>query len=521
MKKIIGIILTLTLALSCSVLAFGDAGGPPAISYDVTVSNKSGAEVFDVVDWIEETYASQDIIIPYGTQITVVAEYSFKDTLMLQFSRDDTWGFIKASDVTLKKAVVGIEETVKNKNPETKIVLEENKVKLYAGPGLAFEEIATLDYGTRFSSEYAHKSQAIEGEDYVEAPEWAYVTVDGNTGWVHVIPFQSYLGTELETPKTVIVMHDKVPLYAKPYFEDIKEEEKDVLNSSIKKGTVLSYKIVTNGYYNQYCFVEYDGVEGWILNNVEECDIDKPCNLAVENFDGLFINSDNVDIYEDCTFASKVIANLPKGTVLPTDLEWREVTPSGVEEDGEDFGMITIWFHAEYEGKQGWVPKHQDDYASVIQGFPNFTRIKEETPLYISPDKHSQVLVKIPAEEKLISYFWLDDNDGNFMEYTEYNGLRGWFATSDNTEYVIDPVDRKAPFGVEPVSNSLTEIKQGEVEAPNIQSPNEEAETATTHAKETNPETIKYASIGAAVFLLVAAVAIVVVIKKKKGNVTE
>ena len=107
------------------------------------------------------------------------------------------------------------------------------------------------------------------------------------------------------------------------------------------------------------------------------------------------------------------------------------------------------------------------------------------------------------------------------MEYTEYNGLRGWFATSDNTEYVIDPVDRKAPFGVEPVSNSLTEIKQGEVEAPNIQSPNEEAETATTPAKETNPETIKYASIGAAVFLLVAAVAIVVVIKKKKGNVTE
>ncbi len=173
MKKFLTIIFILFI---CCNLVKADCGFLKYMDYEVIVSNKSGAVIYEDSNddgYLEKTNKK----IPYNTKLKVESdERKLENDYILYVYREDEKysGYVKASDLQNIKEF-------KNEKPKIKqsdyYTYEDTEVR--SGPGVLYDIVGTIKADTNL---YLEKD--VDLEDRIEAIDngaWIYIS-DGNIG---------------------------------------------------------------------------------------------------------------------------------------------------------------------------------------------------------------------------------------------------------------------------------------------------------------------------------------------------
>lgn len=311
MKKIISLILTSILVLP--VFVHADMGAPQIDPYEAVIKNENGV-ICKYYDYGEHT-----IQIPYDTKVKVIYEYESDNTLTSEIEYENHQCSINTKDLMpfLSKLIPEehLDKVFKEENLRTAKILSKTGVAVHTGPSQAYEKIGTIPYETKL--EYLYSS-GTDGTD--SNPLWIYIKYNNIEGWIStdnyniglytlnelLIPDktkitdtifgdQKTLGTieAFTTLKEYYSLSSSIGNYYVEYngingfiyapYVNVLETEKtiklekkayiydsinDLEQNKIKEvpaRTELQYKYVIYGNGDDYYYITYQGITGWML----------------------------------------------------------------------------------------------------------------------------------------------------------------------------------------------------------------------------------------------------------------
>ena len=256
MKKIIYYLFGLLLFIP-NVL-FADMGSPVLNEYKVTITNPNGALAYVDKD---DKYVKTDVIIPYGTNITVddyeLAEEGYA-IVTLGEEDDEIVYYVSLKDTELidKNYKVNEKELA---NKEKAIVLKDSVIR--KGPANAYESTgvaikAGTEIDVRFfrvldDDEEAQKSNKIE-PDYQNI--FVYVEYNGTKGFIC-----TYGAT---------LAFSRIDYEILNYGDsEIKDPVTDKVIGIVKANTIFKNNIYLVDEWSSSYYVEYNGIKGLVLDS--------------------------------------------------------------------------------------------------------------------------------------------------------------------------------------------------------------------------------------------------------------
>lgn len=283
MKRIYLFIITILLILPTVVNA--DLMAPEMLSYDAIVKNPNGADYY-------ESDESKVGTVPYGTEITVL----YDDGSYANFEyKDDTY-IIKLSDIRSTKDKVSFNDKdvikLDSKNTYSLVALED--LKIYAGPGRAYNVIGSLK---KYDKVVILYEQAIIESD---TSLWGGIQYNGIDGWIEAH------GTNIASSSSCdIKISQDTSIYSS-------YEGKEVIgtikkNTTISKNNVYTLELA----YNDYAYVRLDSkISGYIkTDNIYFLEYNKTYKVNEKTY--LYANK-----AYDIETTSKKIVKLPKGSIV-------------------------------------------------------------------------------------------------------------------------------------------------------------------------------------------------------------
>lgn len=350
MKKFLRVmVLLVILVFGLQLCVQADMGAPMIRPYKAKVINPDGVRCRDHQGNVVAE-------LKYGDEIEITYEATWEEEPYASFELDtETYA---SAHIDLKD-IAPVEEMYVSKelkvdNPMDRVVVAEEGVELYKGPGFGYEQMGiNIPRGTEIVT-YAE-------EELGENP-WFYTTYEGTSGWVcELDALGTYSESERiymsETEVTEVTVGDDVP-------EKI---------ATIPAKTIIKDYIILDPWRQSY-YVKYDGKWGAIYDRdgLWESDEIKICTLE-----------EKIDIYEDSMDAYKV--------AYPENYDISEISePIGtipvnakIAIKYEDYIGETAY--VSYNGVQGWISTPYYDNVEYVKttdlelpNFDDFTVI--ETP---------------------------------------------------------------------------------------------------------------------------------------------
>ena len=405
-----------------------DASAPMS-SYEVRISNKSGAIVYEWNDK-QEKYVKVNNKLPYDEVYQVVHEQIINKELYASVYREDkenTYNYlIKLSDVT----PLEINLSDYKKDESVKYLVFEEGVYLYKGPSKIYGKLTpevSLPVGTTFETKYY--------EDM-----WAYTEYNGQKGWVYkysdsrTSPYEESSGvTDLLNNQTISLKTiGPVSFYANP-------KTKEVI-STIPTNTELNNLLYLSSYYittkDRFILVEYNGQQGWIHEGSLNSNL---AFLIEETEDVIVANPKGISLYKHPNNKNDKLLTIPYATKLTPIYSYNN--------DYKNFYDSEWWYQVNYNGKIGWIntPSYNEqdnflDLASIYNGRAvNFTNTKglKGYTIYKNINDLSTEVLTLPNNTTLTPKYYVSTIEGTWY-FVEYEEQQGWVYLKDyesNKEY--------------------------------------------------------------------------------------
>jgi len=294
-----------------SVSIYADEAAPTVKSYKAIVINPNGAEV--------EHYDSERL--EYGTEIVITHEYESGGVLEGFFRIDggDGSGYIKLSDIKAfnEKEKIDIDY---GKSFKLK-VLDEDGVKLYAGPAQAYSEVDTIPYGTEM---IGHK-ELFEYKKDGDYP-WYYIEYNGKKGWICELGKVGVVKEKIEFYLT----NKETTMYT--------QVNQKVISTIIPANSEIkgSISVFLGGEgYSYLNYVEYNGIWGFVSDS----------DIAFKDSRKWKVPADGKKLFKTTLYEDRdsnvLVDNIPIGTEL--DIDYIQMLKYGG------------WIHTSYKGQKGWV----------------------------------------------------------------------------------------------------------------------------------------------------------------------
>ena len=532
MKKILSIIFAVFAALTSVIPAFADVGPPPFMEFTVYVSKPQGTFTYDM-DWDDETGTSSmkklPVYIPYGTQLTVNGYYEMDGEEYGSVHYNNDFCYVKMSDVTFNNPVVGVDKATKLQQSQRYAVIVKNGAAVYNGPGFLYEMLSEkIPYGTEFECEYV---------DYEYDTMWAYVSVNGISGWIYVSGYD--FGENNDVAKVIgenTNLTGKALVVAKG--TELKESldfDSKTLVKDIPAGTEFTFK-----YYHGFgrtvkVFVEYKGQKGWLVTSDRFTDN----GVLAGTKGGAYILADKLPVYDKIPSDKNAekVGEIKGNVSIAADYRYIEEDYTAKEYTSYEFCRISI------DGKNYWI-SGSDDELTYAEGISEYkVTAANGLQMYAEPSENSKKLNVIPKGTTVKGSYWeYDEKDWRFVEY---KGVGGWVIEQaggleyirDTEKYPTTPLSAsKAEFvSAKPVNATEKTTVKNETEttasttaagpettipapAELTTAPETTADAVTEPATApASPKTIVIACVaGAAVIAVTAAVTITLINKKKK-----
>lgn len=369
LKKILGILLLLTLFIPCFVKA--DMGAPMFTQYEVRITNPNGTMALDIDGKEVET-------IKYDEIIKVVYEKIIENELYV----GDYNKLVKFSDTKLVTEDVDLEKFKQGR--KQKYYVFDNTNVLYKGPSKTYGKVepeTTLKEGSIVETQYYDQL-------------WAYVEQDGVKGWVYkytynfeapyeektgmALSMENYYDRKDNTRKTL----NEIKIYKNP-------KEKEVVTTIPKDTDFEIIYFYADEPRFPYYYISYNGQEGWIKSEKIEIEGYSFYNMLEHPSYKYIVNNVNGALmYKEYNSTSEVLETIPKNTEL--DIK---------------YGLMGhynfSWYQVEYNGKIGWVKSENDNNTEELpeeQPETDMPNAEEETN-----SEETQTENFTPTEEKEIS----------------------------------------------------------------------------------------------------------------------
>lgn len=227
-KTIYGLLLSMVLILSCSLVATADMGMPSTLLYTVAIKIE-GAEYYDgYTDFDDGIVGGR---IDGGQPFYVWSEYSFEDGRKgLYGTTDPNMDPSKTPDADDYFVVIAPGDTCDpgtniapefgNTEDETTTATTTDNLNLRCGPGTGFSVVLVLDKGTDIDYNCTIDTDT----------SWAYTNYNGKAGWVS----RDYLKTK--SKKKIEATKQKEEPAEADDEDKSKDEDKDEDDDSKKSG---------------------------------------------------------------------------------------------------------------------------------------------------------------------------------------------------------------------------------------------------------------------------------------------
>lgn len=407
MKKIL-IVLVIIISLIFPKIVKADMGPPMIEPYDATISNASGASLYDS--------STNKVLttIPFGTKITVEYEYELSNgnyVTYINYNKIDGYIFLK--DITNSKD--SSKPSSKNYFKETRyLYVVGDDIDLYSGPSFSYTKVAK-----------SLPSKSILTYNYTDSEGgWAYTNYNGIDGWIEIVTNEvglscSYWEAPEDYNHDILILSDAI-LYDFPSLTkgNILETK---ISSMTKKIYTYSYNDIRVG---SWVYVSTDsGVEGWINNSSTK---------YADAYKTILLTYGNITLYSSPlnggTKSSQEVTSYTELAVSYTYYIYENDTG-------------TTWYYVSYKNKNYWVNSNQkiafansDTDAKVTIGND------QNIYIYSGPDTSSTMLMKsaIPSgtilEYTYNIYIYTDSTQEEWL-YITYEGISGWihFLGDDST----------------------------------------------------------------------------------------
>lgn len=488
MKKLISVLLAVVMMFSCVVPVFADMGGPTVFQYDVIVINPDGIRS-DTGDYI-----------PYQAKATVMYEYKLQnDEIEYNLKYNEEYVTAKNSDISKVLPEIGIDKAFRLPNEIGKVVLKPEGVEMRTGPGVSFDVVTVIPYGTELKSSYASSETNIG---------WMFVTYNNYSGWVYVfrgerdcadIISDKYMGR--------IEILDE----GHYIFDNFEDRNKLI---EVPAGTKLSFRYKLNDFTY---FVQYNNVKGWIYSTEGSENSDNSFDIVIYTDDALYTTKESV-LYEaplkDASSLKK-LSSVPKGKLV-------RLLKKTIHRTEKEY---INWYYTEYNGSFGWIKKSDNDKENIVINCMQKIKPKKDIKIYSAPSSSASKAGTVP-KGKNITVAGFPNSDG-FMLYNN-GGKPGWIHADSSyelIEYFTETDSFKAsefiPLNCLNTStdNPLADTIDSFPEAPFIIEPIVDISTDSqpTSVNSSKKSTgIVAGCVLAACFLSMSAVIIVLILNKKK-----
>ncbi len=442
MKKAISVFLALVMCAALALPAFADAVGPFMEEITAYVNKKGGAKLYNYGEPDDEE--GEWDLIPDGTKIPDKTKLTL---LWPEVEDDDTYyyvdygeegGYVRASDLSMDLKPVEPKEENRYDPPRHFVVLNADGAKLYAGPGISYEELTVLPEGTEIEAEYA------DGYDDGSVSTWSYTTFDGVSGWVHTgqdgfsedfgIPVGYY--EYAQSPLGEIYVRTGMNYYDKMWWWDDDEPA-----GEIPADTELSFDRYYRHQGETIVPVNYDGSQVWI--RLEDAYFLQESYMSA--IDGYLINYGEPALYEDDNLqpGDRTDKEMPVNEIIPYDWAFRDVLGDYDKDDEEYYDSpYEDYYRVLLDGEYYWVRYGSEIGEEVCTFNGSYIEAAPEgvsVTVYAEPDDTSEELAVINPEEQYTCLFSYDKNDYYEDEngevdydplanwyYVDFDGVRGW-----------------------------------------------------------------------------------------------
>lgn len=462
MKKFASIIIAVVVCLGCVTPAFADMGTPYFSEYTAIVTNPDGAKNAD-------EYASEEIVIPYGTRITVTGEYDYKDTgvTLVNCRYGDSLLEININDISKELDKTEDISIVKLKSPVKMVVINKDGAAIRKGAAESYETIGNIPYGTEITLEYANQYET----NYIP---WGYIIYNGISGWINVLMYNHFFDFALVLTEDslytgkIITLKDNMQLmeYPREYYlydwdfekdERIETPNNKYVSDKIPAGTELTFKYYYQDAKNIYVYTEYNGKGGWIIT--DESYNGFTITDTAAGFDGIITATGNneLSVYsEPDNKGKKLDVTISECEVISADFygtcnitkDGQLVTDSDSDWDYDNIEEELIVARVNIGGKQGWVTASRNDcvFSVINSSYGNYRKANSEITAYESADTNSAKAFTIPKGGELEIHFdtkyfadaYSDDeeqNTANTYLYVGYADKLGWIPGNADIQF--------------------------------------------------------------------------------------
>lgn len=480
MKKSLKIVLVCLICLFLlPIFVFADMGAPDIGNYDVVISNKDGAKLYDYNYRVIGT-------IPYDTKIKVNYEYTYNGTMYGSVTYKGETGDIRLSDVAIYSTEIDLSKYDKIKNPLQLYVFGDDAY-LYNGPSTVYGRVSE---GTKIPA-----GEIVTYEYSTDA--WVYVTYNGVKGWLLNYPYME-LYADLDTSVASVATGDNKVLTIetiKSLVVDPSQPEKTI-SVNIPMGTEIEYDYYYRLAKSEYIYVEYGDAKGWLYVASSFYGEDTANATTNNECFSLLVTSDQLYVYKKMgDINSKTNKKIPYGTEAALIYSFVK--------DGYSWNQIY------YDGHYYWFAEKSADYVdsfSVNYDYIYVYRLNKDLEMYEKPSKDAKKLGKTIKKDTSIEgwYSYYDESleYGNAYyswEYVEYDGVKGWIPSAS-----LENVEDKD------VCPSISRVEEDKKD-------DEEKEDEEEEQQGLSPKLIAALAIGGAVVLALVVLVVIRLVNKKKN----
>lgn len=390
MKKIL--IFLILLFIPC--LVFADSETPLYTTYDVLVSNKSGATAYN---------SDKTITIPFDTKLTVIYESNTSidgksiDCVIVKYNSKEYK--IDANDVTVYSETINLDDY---KKEEKKLYFFQDEVNIYKGPSKVYGKISgKIPKGTVLTTKYY---------DY----NFAYVEYQNIKGWIFSSQnnWTSHYPNEYNNCVLFNSDEKKVMTIFETELVDIEDNKIKVPAETYLSYEFYSYNLAVVNYNDKDYFLYF----GNVLNP------DKNIVMLVDEKKEV-LTTKEIEIYD--SFKNKnVIGTIPANEVITLQVIFDESAES-----------VLSKFYVNYNGTKGLII---DDSAWYIQKENKYHNLSKTIQIDLYQYKKDEKPIKTIS----IDSYYLKWNAYDWY-YIESNDNKGWIKVDDIKSDVIDKANEE------------------------------------------------------------------------------
>ncbi len=429
MKRLLTFFAAITVFIIAAIPAFADMDGPSYPRYTVYVTNKNGANFYQM-NYEDDVFEETEYVIPVGEEVEINGEYYFNGEYYGVTTYNQNFGYIKLDDVSDDRAEIPVEDAYELEKPETVVVINPDGVYLRSAPSMTGEIVSgKIDFGTVIT-------YSMGSNEYF--PAWSYVTHNGESGWLYTVQYgfdniYNCANIVSDDPEDeyfrsgrIMTVTDGLQLTKNPNPESEKNSEK------IPAGTELEFEWYFSFAKSEAVYVEYKGVKGWLYTGY---DFETQASYYSENEVLVNPNGEKIYLYD--------FPNGEKTDICISEKAFLKYDYSATQtEYVEDDLIYHEWFRVTVDGKIGWLLSSSDKNTEFfnVYSYENGTiyTLKEKV-LYSEADKSAATDVIIPADieipfEKELNISKYDEEINEYIVndnwcYVEFNGKKGWILT--------------------------------------------------------------------------------------------